>query len=291
MKIDIIVPTYNRPDDIKKFITEIQKQTFKDYKVYIIDDCGDVDIEHLIPKEDDRFVFEKLEKNRGQSYVRNYALKKSSSEVVVFMDDDAWFLDVDALNKIIDYYNTYNNISCLMFDVKEPNRELLSLRNNLSDMQEIGEFIACGVSFKRVALELVGGFSDNFHSYGEETELSMRLIDKGYKLFFGKEIHLYHNFQPSERTIGWFKRFKYNSVRNDLLVVLMKYPLKYMFQYFIGKFISHLIYGFRSEDKYFVSTVQTLKAFTYVSYQFILSKIPRNPMQLVYFNYWKKVRF
>ncbi len=31
--IDIIVPTYNRPDDIIKFVVEIQKQTYSDYHV------------------------------------------------------------------------------------------------------------------------------------------------------------------------------------------------------------------------------------------------------------------
>ena len=65
--IDIIVPTYNRPKDIEKFIVEIKKQDFNEYHVIIVDDCGDLPIEHLIPKNDANFTYIRLEKNQGQA--------------------------------------------------------------------------------------------------------------------------------------------------------------------------------------------------------------------------------
>lgn len=48
--IDIIVPTYNRPNEIKKFVKEISKQNLLNFKVYIIDDYGEEDVEVSIPK-------------------------------------------------------------------------------------------------------------------------------------------------------------------------------------------------------------------------------------------------
>jgi len=289
MKIDIIVPTYNRPKDLEKFVTEIQKQTYKDFKVHIIDDCGDINIKHLIPQNNAKFHFERLAKNGGQANARNHALKKSNSEIVIFMDDDAWFLNSDALYEIVNYYKNNSSISCLMFDVQEPNRELLSKRNHLNDMQEIGEFIACGVSFRRKPLERIGGYSKSFHSYGEETELSMRLIDKGYKLFFGKRIKLFHNYIPKDRDIIWFKRFKFNTVRNDLMIVLMKYPLIYVFYYFPGKFFSHIIYNFKNEKNSFIANTVSFKALFFVIQH--LFSIERAPMKIKNFRHWKEIRF
>lgn len=290
--IDIIVPTFNRPLDIEKFIKEIRKQSYPYLKVFIIDDHGEKSVEHLIPKEDDRFYFERLDKNKGQAYVRNYALKKGDASIVVFMDDDAWFIEKDALYSIADYFKLKNDIGCLMFDIKEPGRDWLSERFSIKELQELGEFIACGAAFKREAIETIGGFSDFLHSYGEETDIAMQLIDHDYKLYFGKRIKVFHNYQPGERDIKWFKRFKHNSVRNDLLVVLLRYPAILVMPYFILKPLSHFIFSIRSkEENALISIRQILKAIF-----FSLKMLPqalkfRQALSKAKFDYWKKHRW
>lgn len=289
--IDIIVPTFNRSTDIAKFIKEIQKQTYPNLKVFIIDDHGEKSVEHLISKEDDHFYFERLDQNKGQAYVRNYALKKGNAPIVIFMDDDAWFLENDALFNVVDYFKLKPDMGCLMFDINEPERNWLSERYRINDLQEIGEFIACGAAFKREAIENIGGFSDFLHSYGEESDMAMRLIQRNFKLYFGKKIKLYHNYQPGERDSKWFKRFKFHSVRNDLLIVLMRYPSILIIPYFWGKFFSHLVFNIKNEKQFIVANIQVIKA---LLQSFIL--IPkalklRDPISIEKFNYWKRVRF
>lgn len=165
--IDIIVPTYNRSEDIKKFVIEIQKQTFKTFNVFIIDDNSAESIKSLIPVDDLRFNYYKLDKNQGQAFARNFAVSISSSKYLFFLDDDAYFLDENALADFINKVKD-DDSDGWMFDVIEPQKTPLSARINFNSGDLIGEFIACACAFKRQSFVETGGFLPYFHSYGEK---------------------------------------------------------------------------------------------------------------------------
>jgi len=287
--IDIIVPTYNRPDDIRRFVKEIQKQTYIHYRVLIIDDCGEENIKKFIPNHNEHFVYTRLSENKGQAYARNYAVSMSTADIIIFMDDDAWFMQDNALENIVHYFANNPDMAALMFDVKEPERAYLSERHNLKELQEIGEFIACGCAFRAIDFKNTNGFREEFHSYGEETELSMQLIKNERKLYFSREIGLFHNYVPGQRSKNWFKRFKFNSVRNDLLIVLNRYPALYVVPFFIGKVLSHFVYNLFHEKYFWLSSVQVFKAVPNSLVLFNRNK--REALSIKQFNYWRKVRF
>ncbi|WP_373032372.1 glycosyltransferase family 2 protein [Sulfurovum sp.] len=292
LTIDIIVPTYNRPEDIKRFIEEIQKQTYAFYKIYIIDDCGTEKIDHLVPTNNPAFSFESLKENKGQAYARNFALAKGSGDIVIFMDDDAWFLEPDALELVAHYFEEdKSTMGCLMFDVLEPNTKWLSELKNLKDEQELGEFIACGCAFKRSTIEKLEGFSGFLHSAAEETDLSLRLIKNNELILFGEKVKIFHNYLPKERSIAWLKQFKHNIVRNDLLIVLMLFPSIYILPYFAGKFVSHVRYNFKNDKRYFITNIQAVKALFSVLILIPTVLKKRNAVSVEQFKYWKKVRF
>jgi glycosyltransferase involved in cell wall biosynthesis len=289
-QIDIIVPTYNRPDDIKRFVSEIQKQTYPNFKVYIIDDCSPEPIEHLVPI-DARFDYIRLTKNGGQTFARNYALEKSHAEIVVFMDDDAWFEHDDALFKIANYFLSEKSPNGLMFNIKEPNRNRLSDSKNLDDLQEIGSFIACGCAFLKKDIQSIGGFSSFLHSYGEETDICLKLIQQNKKLLFAKQVNLFHNYLPGVRSRSWHARFHHNSTQNDLLVVLMNFPAIKIAPYIIGKFISQLRYSITTKVYPYTAVTNTIKGlFSFVAKSPQAIRL-RKPVNLSQFNHWLKIRW
>ena len=104
ISIDIIVPTYNRLADIHKFVDEILAQTYPAFTVYIVDDCGDCDLNWLV-HYDVKIHYIRLQKNQGQSSARNVAIKMGKGDIVVSLDDDAWFLDdKEALTKLAERF-------------------------------------------------------------------------------------------------------------------------------------------------------------------------------------------
>lgn len=286
MKIDIIVPTYNRLHDIQTFINKIESQDYDNYKVYIIDDCSDYDIQSIVPNND-KFIFVRLNENKGQAYARNYAVSISSGDILVFMDDDAYFLSNSALSNLVMYFNQ-NDVSGVMFNIKEPQRDWLAVRKKLNDQEEITGFIACGCAFLREEFEKTKGFQKHFHSYGEETDISMSIIRNSGTIIFAKNIELFHNYNPSDRSIEWIKRFKTNSVRNDLIIVLSRYPFLLIIPFYIGKILGHLRYTLLYDNNKPVNFKCIFQGI-YQSISFS-NKVERASLSYAQFRYWSKNR-
>lgn len=96
-KVDIIIPAYNSQKYISKTIKSVFRQTYKNWKLIIIDDASTDDtkkiLEKIYKKKKDRkkIIILKNNINRGQAFSRNRGLKYSKSKFVTFLDsDDFW---------------------------------------------------------------------------------------------------------------------------------------------------------------------------------------------------------
>lgn len=89
--IDIIMPVYNTPiDDLKRCLSSIERQSFKDYKVYIIDDGSLDDVRSFLDEyaKDKENCIVKHVVNGGVSRARNIGIDSSSAEYLTFVDSD-----------------------------------------------------------------------------------------------------------------------------------------------------------------------------------------------------------
>ena len=89
--IDIIMPVYNTPkSDLERCLNSIIKQTYANYKVYIIDDgSNDITKNYLddFVKNKDNFIVKHI-KNNGVSNARNLGIEISNSKYIAFVDAD-----------------------------------------------------------------------------------------------------------------------------------------------------------------------------------------------------------
>ena len=95
-EVDIILPNYNSSKFIDKTIQGVLNQSFKKWKLIIIDDSSNSNTRMKIKKYK---KFKKikifwLKKNKGAAYCRNFGIKNSNSKYVAFLDsDDFWLKD------------------------------------------------------------------------------------------------------------------------------------------------------------------------------------------------------
>jgi glycosyltransferase involved in cell wall biosynthesis len=86
----IITPSFNRCDLLKRSITSVLKQTYKDFELIIIDDGSTDDTKSLIEKEFPQVKYIYTQ-NQGVSAARNLGVKNSKYDWVCFLDsDDQW---------------------------------------------------------------------------------------------------------------------------------------------------------------------------------------------------------
>ena len=91
--IDIIMPNYNNANFLDQSIQSVINQSFKNWKIYIVDDSSTDNSKDIILKYKNNKKIKSffLKKNRGPSYCRNYAISKSKSHLIAFLDsDDFW---------------------------------------------------------------------------------------------------------------------------------------------------------------------------------------------------------
>jgi glycosyltransferase involved in cell wall biosynthesis len=108
----IVTTLYNGADYIAKCITSIKSQTFKDFTCYITDDMStdnSVELTKTLIEGDDRFILieNKTKHYQGGNYdqvIRDNP-NIDDNEVIVELDGDDWFPDVDTLQRIADVYS------------------------------------------------------------------------------------------------------------------------------------------------------------------------------------------
>lgn len=92
--ISIITPAYNAENFICETIESVQKQTYKDWELIIVDDCS-TDYTNVVAKEyaekDPRIKVIKAPKNGGVAAARNIGLENATGDYIAFVDsDDLW---------------------------------------------------------------------------------------------------------------------------------------------------------------------------------------------------------
>lgn len=103
MKLSIIVPVYNVEKYVRQCIESIISQTFNDYELIIVDDgstdsSGEIcDTYNGVKKIR---VFHK--ENGGLSSARNYGIKMSTGQYLMFVDGDDYLFENTALSRVME---------------------------------------------------------------------------------------------------------------------------------------------------------------------------------------------
>jgi Glycosyltransferases involved in cell wall biogenesis len=91
--VDIILPNYNKAKFLDEAIKSVITQTYKNWNLYIVDDCSSDDSLKIINNYSNlnNVHIVKLNKNKGPAFCRNYAMRISKSKYISFIDsDDIW---------------------------------------------------------------------------------------------------------------------------------------------------------------------------------------------------------
>ena len=95
--VSVITPTYNCGQFIGETIESIQKQTYQNWEMIIVDDCSTDNTKEIVEeyiRKDDRIQYHCLETNSGAAVARTRAMQIADGEYMAFADsDDLWTED------------------------------------------------------------------------------------------------------------------------------------------------------------------------------------------------------
>ena len=89
MKYSIIVPVYNRPDEVDELLQSLTEQSFKDMEVIIVEDGSSQPCENVVHRYASKLPLRYYTKeNSGPGQTRNFGAEHSQGEFLIFLDSD-----------------------------------------------------------------------------------------------------------------------------------------------------------------------------------------------------------
>jgi hypothetical protein len=88
--------------------------------------------------------------------------------------------------------------------------------------------IGCGTGFRRDALRQVGGLPEDFFMQAEEYDVSLRLLDTGWRVEPFDDLHVMHLKTPASRFPGRIARL---DARNNTLLAMRYFPEQWRVEY------------------------------------------------------------
>lgn len=89
MRYSVIIPVYNRPEEVDELLESLTKQRFKDFEVVVVEDGSSVPCADVVKKYQGRLDVHYYDKpNSGPGQSRNYGAARSHGEYLLILDSD-----------------------------------------------------------------------------------------------------------------------------------------------------------------------------------------------------------
>ena len=226
MKYSIIVPVYNRPDEVDELLESLGSQTFKDFEVVVVEDGSKIACKDVCDKYAgilDLHYYYKDNSGPGQS--RNYGVERAGGEYVVIVDSDAVLppgfmkaIDDELRRQPTDAWGgpdaAHDSFTVIQKAISYAMTSFFTTGGIRGGKKQMEKFhprsFNLGVR-RQVYLDL-GGFSTERFSkmslYGEDIDFSIRIFRGGYSCRLFPEAWLWHKRRTDFRR---FWRQVYNS--------------------------------------------------------------------------------
>lgn len=226
MFFSIIIPLYNRPQEIDELLATLTKQTYTRFEVLVIEDGSLNDAKDIVLSYSDRLDIKYFFKpNEGQGFTRNFGFERAKGDYFVIFDSDC-LIPEDYLEIVSNYLFEHGLDAYGGPDAAHPS--FMPVQKAISyamtspfttggirgNKKHIGQFhprsFNMGVS--REVYETVGGFI--LTRLGEDIEYSIRIHENGFKIGLIPAAKVYHkrrtSFSQFYKQLHFFGRARIN---------------------------------------------------------------------------------
>jgi len=270
MFFSLIIPVYNRPDEIEELLHSLTHQDYKDgYEVVVVEDGSSVPCEDVTNRFKGRLAISYYYKeNSGPGDSRNFGMRMARGDYFIILDSDcilpSHYLSSIAQNLSSEYVDCFGGADAALDSFSDVQKAINFAMTSImttggirGKSEKIEKFqprsFNMGISKK--AFEASQGFG-NIHP-GEDPDLSIRLWKLGFTTRLFPNSYVYH-----KRRIDWDKFKKQVSKFGKARPILDKWHPEYKKVTFL--FPTIFILGL------FLSVILMLTGFWYLLISYIL---------------------
>ena len=202
-RFSVIVPVYNRIDEVDDLLKSLSEQSCKDFEAVIVEDgssqpCKDV-ISKYADKVDVKYYYKE---NEGRSIARNYGLDRATGDYFIFFDSDCvippdYFKTLSAAldRNPVDCFGgpdaAHESFSTTQKAINYSMTSFLTTGGIRGGKVQLEKFVprTFNMGYSRKVWEKVGGFREMF---SEDIDMSTRIRQAGFSIGLIREAFVYH---------------------------------------------------------------------------------------------------
>lgn len=226
MFFSIIIPLYNRPQEIKELLDSLTLQSYKQFEVLVVEDGSVDDAADVVNSFADKLNVRYFVKaNEGQGFTRNYGFERAKGDYFIIFDSDC-IIPPDYLQIVNNYLTTnwldayggpddsHPSFTPIQKAISYTMTSPFTTGGIRGNKKGIGQFHprSFNMGISRQVWEKAGGFI--ITRSGEDIEFSIRIHSMGFKIGLIPDAKVYHkrrtNFLQFYKQIHFFGRARIN---------------------------------------------------------------------------------
>jgi len=225
----VIIPVYNRPNEVDELLESLTKQSFSNFEVLIIEDGSTDRCEEVVEKYKDQLnISYYFKENSGQGFSRNYGFQRAKGDYFIVFDSDC-LIPPHYFEAVENYLDEHRLAA---FGGPDKAHESFTDVQKAISYSMTSPFTTGGIrgNKKHVATFHPRSFNmgiskevyDKTKGYlitrmGEDIEFSIRVIDIGFKTGLIEGAYVYHkrraSFTQFYKQLHFFGRARINISR------------------------------------------------------------------------------
>lgn len=232
MRYSVIVPVFNRPDEVEELLDSLTRQTRQDFEVLLVEDGSTVPCEEVARRYEDRLAVRYFSKpNSGPGQTRNYGAERAEGQWLIILDSDVivpegYFAAVDAEleREPADAFGgpdrAHESFSDIQKAINYAMTSFFTTGGIRGGKKKLDKFYprSFNMGIRREAYTALGGFSKM--RFGEDIDLSIRIFKAGYRCRLFPEAWVWHKRRTDLRK--FFKQVHNSGIAR--INLYKKYP-------------------------------------------------------------------
>lgn len=222
----IIIPLYNRPQEVDELLDSLTRQSYRPFEVLVIEDGSTLDAKQIVAGYSGRLdVHYYVKPNEGQGFARNFGFERAQGDYFIIFDSDC-LIPPDYLAQVsaflhatpLDAYGgpdaAHESFTAIQKAISYAMTSPFTTGGIRGNRKHVGQFhprsFNMGVS--RKVWEQVGGFK--LTRLGEDIEYSIRIQASGFRIGLIPEALVFHkrrtDFKQFYKQLHFFGRARIN---------------------------------------------------------------------------------
>lgn len=211
MFFSIIVPLYNRPEEIRELLQSLVHQTYREFEVIVVEDGSTRDAKDVVEGFSGQLQVRYFYKrNEGQGFARNYGFERAQGDYFIVFDSDVLVPEhyLTTVKSAIEERNldafggadaSHPSFTPVQKAISYAMTSMLTTGGIRGSKVHVGQFHprSFNMGISRSVWEQTGGFKLARRS--EDIEFSIRMIRQGFRVGLIAEAFVYHKRRSNFR--------------------------------------------------------------------------------------------